>query len=284
MNIKIGENIKRLRTERGITQERLAEVLGVSTVAVSKWERGETMPDISFLPHLAYFFETTIDDLLSYDACAVDLSIKAFVDEHTKNASEGKWDICRELSAEAMHNFPNDYRVMELYMWDIIGGYADNEAEAVLGHREELEHLCEKILDGCRDAYIRRDAVVMKGKLLHAAGLTDEALTLYRQELPDWYQTAGQKSEQLFNKNTPEFASLLHENIMELSRFLLNKISKKIWFCEDGSIKEKEEKVSEICRILKGLETVAGIESIETLIEYFKGDFACKVNCFVDAD
>lgn len=280
MNIKIGENIKRLRTERGITQERLAEALGVSTVAVSKWERGETMPDISFLPHLAYFFETTTDDLLSYDACAVELSIKAFVDEHTRNAAEGKWNICKKISAKAMHDFPNDYRVMELYMWDIVGGYADNDAEAILEHREELEQLCEKILDGCRDVFIRRDAVVMKGKILHVGGHTDEALKLYQKELPDWYQTVGQKSEQLFEKNTPEFASLLHENIMELSRFLLNKISKKIWFCEDGSIKEKEKKVSEICRILKGLEAVTDIENIEVLIEYFKGDFACKVNCF----
>ena len=280
MNIKIGENIKRMRTERGITQERLAEVIGVSTVAVSKWERGETMPDISFLPQLAYFFETTTDALLSYDACAVELSIKAFVDEHARAAEEGKWDICKELSAKAILGFPNDYRVMELYMWDIIGGYADNDLSAIIEHSDELERYCERILDGCRDAFIRNDAVVMKGKILHAKGRLDEALALYKRELPDWYQTAGQKSEQLFAKNTSEFAAFLDENIMELSRFLLNKVSKKIWFCEAGTITEKEERVAKICKVLKELEEYEDREKIEALIEYFERDFSGKVQCF----
>lgn len=53
MEIRIGENIKRRRGEKGVTQEQLAEILHVSAVAVSKWERGETMPDISLLPQLA---------------------------------------------------------------------------------------------------------------------------------------------------------------------------------------------------------------------------------------
>ena len=50
MEIRIGDNIKRLRNEKGITQEALSEILNVSSVAVSKWERGETMPDITLLP------------------------------------------------------------------------------------------------------------------------------------------------------------------------------------------------------------------------------------------
>lgn len=45
MRLLIGENIKRLRTQKGITQEALAEHMHVSAAAVSKWERNETLPD-----------------------------------------------------------------------------------------------------------------------------------------------------------------------------------------------------------------------------------------------
>ncbi|MBR2296808.1 MAG: helix-turn-helix transcriptional regulator, partial [Clostridia bacterium] len=49
MKIAIGENIKRLRKQKGITQEKLAEAINVSVAAVSKWERDETYPDITLI-------------------------------------------------------------------------------------------------------------------------------------------------------------------------------------------------------------------------------------------
>ena len=67
MNINIGENIKKLRYKKQVTQEQLADFLNISNVAVSKWERGETYPDISFLPILAKYFDVTIDTLIGYD-------------------------------------------------------------------------------------------------------------------------------------------------------------------------------------------------------------------------
>ena len=76
--ILIGENIKRMRLQKGVTQEQLAEAVGVSAVAVSKWERNETMPDISLLPGLAYFFQVSIDELMSYDAAKVQREIRVF--------------------------------------------------------------------------------------------------------------------------------------------------------------------------------------------------------------
>ncbi|MEA4833054.1 MAG: helix-turn-helix domain-containing protein [Oscillospiraceae bacterium] len=65
MEIKLGAAIKKLRTEKGATQEELAEYVGVSFQAVSKWETDTTMPDISLLPKLAMFFGVRIDDLFS---------------------------------------------------------------------------------------------------------------------------------------------------------------------------------------------------------------------------
>lgn len=60
IQLKIGE----LRKQRGISQQQLAEVLGVSFQSVSKWENSITMPDITLLPMLAEYFEVTVDELL----------------------------------------------------------------------------------------------------------------------------------------------------------------------------------------------------------------------------
>ena len=65
MELKLGAAIKKLRTERGITQEELANRMCVSFQAVSKWETNATTPDIAILPQLALFFGVSIDTLFS---------------------------------------------------------------------------------------------------------------------------------------------------------------------------------------------------------------------------
>jgi len=67
-NEKVGAYIMILRKARKYTQQRLAEKLGVSHQAVSNWERGESMPDISILPKLAALLGTTTDNILSADS------------------------------------------------------------------------------------------------------------------------------------------------------------------------------------------------------------------------
>ena len=61
----ISNQIAVLRKAKGLTQSELGERLGVSFQAVSKWERGETLPDITLLPDLANILETTVDFILS---------------------------------------------------------------------------------------------------------------------------------------------------------------------------------------------------------------------------
>ena len=62
----IGKNIKRLRLNKGITQEQLAEVLHLSAQAVSKYENEIALPDITVLPLLADYFGVTIDEIMDY--------------------------------------------------------------------------------------------------------------------------------------------------------------------------------------------------------------------------
>ena len=62
MNI-IGESITKLRKKHGMTQEQLAQTIGVSAQSVSKWENGTNMPDIMLLPVIADIFGVSVDNL-----------------------------------------------------------------------------------------------------------------------------------------------------------------------------------------------------------------------------
>ena len=64
--LKIGEKIRSNRRERNLTQEELANTLGVSKAAVSKWENNESYPDITILPQIAQLFHITMDELFGY--------------------------------------------------------------------------------------------------------------------------------------------------------------------------------------------------------------------------
>ena len=64
MNCKIGEKIRELRQGKKMTQEKLADRLGVSFQSVSRWENGMTYPDIELLPAIARLFSVSVDYLL----------------------------------------------------------------------------------------------------------------------------------------------------------------------------------------------------------------------------
>ncbi len=64
MQIKLNETIRKLRTERGITQKELADGLGISPQSVSRWEKGQAYPDMEMLPKLADFFHVSVDELM----------------------------------------------------------------------------------------------------------------------------------------------------------------------------------------------------------------------------
>ena len=68
--MKIGENIRALRLQKGLTQEQVAQQLGVTYQAVSKWENGTNTPDIGLLPEIAALFGVTIDALFHQDAAS----------------------------------------------------------------------------------------------------------------------------------------------------------------------------------------------------------------------
>ncbi len=82
--MEIGKNIRELRKRKGLTQEQLAESIGISFQAVSKWENGITLPDVSTIPILAAFFEVSIDELFGFSIEQTEKEIEEIVSESVK--------------------------------------------------------------------------------------------------------------------------------------------------------------------------------------------------------
>ena len=145
MKLKISETIRSLRKEMGITQEELAAAIGVTTQAVSKWERGEGYPDITFLPDIAEYFQVTLDTLCGIDEQQKQEQISSII-HATANAS---YEEGVKIAREGLAKFPHS-----VYL-------KNNLAEALMGcparwtpPREVLEEvirLYEDILGHCPD-------------------------------------------------------------------------------------------------------------------------------------
>ena len=115
MNLNFAENFKRLRKEKGLTQEKVAEVLDVSSQAVSRWELSICYPDLELLPTIANYFGVTIDQLLSNDVQSKDKDIHDFVTTvHTlSNETTQRIDFVRNYCRK----YPeNDYFAYHLVL------------------------------------------------------------------------------------------------------------------------------------------------------------------------
>ena len=87
MNIKIANRLVELRKKSGLSQEQLADKLGLSRQAVSKWERAEASPDTDNLICLAKLYNVSLDDLLSSDESIDDIAKETKEREKNKKCS-----------------------------------------------------------------------------------------------------------------------------------------------------------------------------------------------------
>ena len=243
MKISIGENIKKLRKSRDITQEKLAEALNVSVTAVSKWEREETYPDITLIFPLAHYFDVSVDELMGYNREKVEAEIQQVVAEYHR-LSRG-YQSTRAFITEAYRKYPNDYRIMDLYMWDLIPS-ADYKDETVLEHCEELSAICDRILDGCTEPRLIMSAKNMQAKILKAQGKVEEAIAFYNREFPDFVQSSYQKIEQLFPKESEEFHYWNRMNIYRYMDFSAMKCARMYWYCKDLPVAERVDRCERV--------------------------------------
>ena len=138
--MSIGTTIKKLRRDRNITQEQLAELLGVSTNAVSQWECDKTAPDISHLPVLANIFEVSADVLLEIDIAKSkkQSEIKEFTAKYAEFHSLGKTEERLKLCRTMQKKYPNDETVRYYLMRVLQNGYIDESFDEIVMLGEQL--------------------------------------------------------------------------------------------------------------------------------------------------
>ena len=103
----LAENLKKYRLLKNLTQEDIAQYLGITAQSVSKWERGESYPDITFLPALANILETSIDLLLGMNTIRSEetrLNIHRKAIAYQRN---GDYDSAEKTYRDALLIYPN---------------------------------------------------------------------------------------------------------------------------------------------------------------------------------
>ena len=173
MEICLKDTLRTLRQKKNITQEALAQHLGITSQSVGKWERGEGYPDITLLPAIAAYFDVTIDDLLDVGAARKEEKFKAYQAEADSFAHEGRVEEKIAVWERAYTEFPNDSRIMKNLMGAIHsrGIYPTPDADA-----KRIYALGENILENSTDQKLREGAIYTLCQVHSGRGEKEEAL------------------------------------------------------------------------------------------------------------
>ncbi|MCL2401194.1 MAG: helix-turn-helix domain-containing protein [Oscillospiraceae bacterium] len=175
----IAENLRRMRRECDLTQEELANFIGVSFQAISKWERGDGYPDITFLPALANFFETTVDTLLGMDKMHCKDEIEKVLAANDAMFPDGRVEERINMLRGALQRYPGSYELWSVLAHALTFSYADEEAKE--HNTKEAIEICERILLRCMDNAIRNKAQSALCYLYYESGQRERALESAKQ-------------------------------------------------------------------------------------------------------
>ncbi len=152
MNITLSEQLKKLRRDKGNTQEELASLLGLSVQAVSKWERNEGYPDITLLPAISAYYNVSVDELLGVDELKKQAEIDEYIQKSTVLANQGRTAERVALWREAYRDHSNDINVIYRLMYALLSN--DNPQDY-----EEIIALGERVLKECDVPELRMGAI-----------------------------------------------------------------------------------------------------------------------------
>ncbi len=192
MTNNLGETIRRLRKLHDITQETLADAIGVTIPAVSKWERGECLPDVTLIVPIAAYFGITTDELLGVSEEVKRAKIQKWYDDYkpfiwrmTKETAQARFDDLLAL----MEEFPNDFELMNNY---IVSAVLDPEFHDDYDQTEKsrkknfkkIEECCRTIIDKCTDGEKRQTAIDGLAELYASDGRLEEGEKFLKENVP----------------------------------------------------------------------------------------------------
>ena len=175
--LNLAENIIRLRHDKKITQEQLADFVGVTKASVSKWETKQSMPDILLLPQLAAFFDVTIDELLGYEPqLSKEQMQKIYLElaaAFAKDPFEEVIERVEKAEKEYYSCYPFLYQLTLLYLNHfMLAGDRERQQEIL----EKALHLCDHILADCKEISICNKTVVLRAMILLQLGKAFEVI------------------------------------------------------------------------------------------------------------
>ena len=166
MNIKdinISKIIANHRREKGLTQDQLAAYMGVSKASVSKWETGQSYPDITFLPQLATYFNISIDTLMGYTPQLTKEDIRNMYhrlsSDFSKKPFEEVLKECRDIIKKYYSCFPLLMQMAVLLCNHHVLAREVDEQTIIL---EEAVDLCIRIKKESNDLHLTKDAVSLE--------------------------------------------------------------------------------------------------------------------------
>lgn len=161
MELMFAERLRKYRRERDLTQEELAQEIGISPQSVSKWERGDGYPDITLLPKIANYFGISIDFLLGNDKATRDEDIEHFFRLIREELPNDDMDARLRLGKEYAEKYPENDAIAHELCWII--NWSDKEV------RDEnlplLREQCEKLIRISTVQTYRESAIALMCKL-----------------------------------------------------------------------------------------------------------------------
>lgn len=161
--LHLAENLVTLRKERKITQDTLADFIGVSKASVSKWETGQSFPDIETLPKLASYFNRSIDELMGYEA---QLDRKRIAKVYFQLAESFAKKPFKEAYAETVEwikeyysCYPFLHQMAVLLLNHSMLAKSEKRQNEVL---EQVIHLCQRICEYSDDVSLCKDTLALE--------------------------------------------------------------------------------------------------------------------------
>lgn len=229
--LKIGENILQKRKERGITQEELAEFMMVTKASVSKWETGQSHPDILLLPKLATFFNISVDELIGYDPDLSSVQIQKFYIDLENRVTDAGMDSILEDIKIKIKQYYSCFELlyyMALFILNHCGLATDTTKKEE--YLEYANHILKRVREDSKDPILKEQSLSLRAACLISLGKSEEALNILPSSdmlsiSKDCLVASAYLKTKKDNEVDQKLQVMIYKNIIDLITLLMMKSS-----------------------------------------------------------